>query len=218
MSEEVKKLFVLLVLMLIVVPIVNAGVGISWNKETSYVPEHTKTCLTYNVYNPWPKDSSVKIKLSDELMKIVKSSSSDTVFIPKETPSSKAIPVKFCFKTPRVYTRDCLLFNKLICKQTCTQPIKTYAGEVDVMEVSSSKLASGGAGGSATAMSVSAPLKIRVRCIKHSRNYTVIYLLIALIAGILLAVDISKKRKKKVKDEGKKKVVRKKKKLKNENQ
>ena len=94
--------------------IVSAGIGISWSQETSLVPEKTKTCLTYKIYNPWPEDSYVQVGLSDSLMEIADKMEADVTFIPKETSSSEAIPVEFCFKTPRVYEEDCALFNSLI--------------------------------------------------------------------------------------------------------
>ena len=182
--------------LMLALPLVSAGVGISWTQESSLVPENTKTCLIYKVYNPWPEDSYVQITLSEELMEIVSSSESDITFIPKGTSSADAIPVEFCFKTPRVYEEDCWIGNKLICKQECVVETKSYAGEVEVMEASSSEL-EGGAGGSATAMAVSAPLRVKVQCVPHSRNYTLIYIIVGVIAGILLAINLLKKKKKK---------------------
>lgn len=176
---------------------VSAGVGLSWNQQSSLVPENTKTCLTYKVYNPWPTDSYIKIQLSDELMEIVSYFDTDVTFVPKETSSSEAIPVEFCFKTPKVYDRDCWIGDSLICEQECTQDMKVYSGEVEVMEASSSDLSDAGAGGSATAMAVSAPLAVKVQCVPHSRNYTLIYLVVLVIAGVLLAINLLRKKKKK---------------------
>ena len=102
--------------------------------------------------------------------------------------------MNFCFKTPQVYEKDCLLFNSLICKQDCLEEIKTYSGEVEVLEVGSLEEA-GGAGGSATAMSVSAPLRVRVQCVPHSRNYSIVYIAVILIAGVLLAINLYRKKK-----------------------
>jgi len=181
-------------LMLIILPFVSAGVGISWAKETSLIPENTKTCLTYKVYNPWPEDSTVQIELSDELMEIVNYIESESKFVPKETSSKEAIPVEFCFKTPRVYEQDCALFNKFLCKQDCLEEMKIYSGDVEVIDIGNQDV-SGGSGGSATAVSVSAPLRIKVQCMAHSRNYSLIYILVAIIAGILLIVNLLKKKK-----------------------
>ena len=174
-TKNLKVLLGLLVIVLIILPFVSAGVGISWNKETSLVPESTKTCLTYKVYNPWPDDSNVRIELSESLMEIVNYIESESKFVPKDTSSKEAIPVEFCFKTPNVYKKDCLLFNKLICKQDCGEEMKIYEGEVEVLELGNQDV-SGGTGGSATAVSVSAPLRIKVQCIKHARNYSLIYM------------------------------------------
>ncbi len=190
-----KKVIGFLMVILLVFPLVSAGVGISWNKESSLVPENTKTCLTYKIYNPWSDDSYAKIRLSEELMEIVESSDAESKFIPAETSSLEAIPVEFCFKTPKIYERDCLLFDTFLCKQECLEDMKVYEGEVEVFEVPN-PVEAGGAGGSATAMSVSAPLRVRVQCLPHSTDYSLIYILVAVIAAILLAVSYLKKRKK----------------------
>jgi hypothetical protein len=182
--------------------IVSAGIGISWSQETSLVPEKTKTCLTYKIYNPWPEDSYVQVGLSDSLMEIADKMEADVTFIPKETSSSEAIPVEFCFKTPRVYEEDCALFNSLICKQECGEEMKIYSGEFEVMEAGTPDEISG-AGGSTTSVSAAAPLKVKVQCLSHSRDYSFVYLVIAIVAGILLAINlrkgksINKKRKRK---------------------
>jgi len=197
MIKTSKILLFIFVGFMLVSPVVSAGVGLSWTEQSSLVPENTKTCLTYKVYNPWPTDSYVEIGLSEEIMEIVSSWSTEITFIPKETSSNQAIPIEFCFKTPRIYERDCWIGNNLICKQECNEETKVYNGEVEVMEASSSDLTEAGAGGSATAMAVSAPLAIKVQCIPHSRNLTLIYVLIAVIAGILLAIKLFRKKKKK---------------------
>lgn len=198
MKRETKGIFIVSIFFLmLVLPMVSAGVGISWAKESALVPEKTKTCLTYKVYNPWPKDVYAQIKLSDELQGIVKSSSSDVQFIPNQTSSKEAIPVTFCFKTPNVYARDCLIGDSLICKQECKEDLKMFEGEVEVVELSEDQAKIGGAGGSKTTMSVSAPLRVRVQCIPHGRNYSVVYGLVALIAGILLLINVLRSRKKK---------------------
>ena len=183
-------------LVMLIMPLISAGVGISWDKESALVPEKTKTCLTYKVYNPWPNDVYAQIKLSDTLTEIVKSSSSDVQFIPKDTSSSQAIPVTFCFRTPAVYEKDCLIGDFLICKKECKEDLKIFQGEVEVIELSEDQAKIGGAGGSKTTMSVSAPLRVRVQCLPHSRNYSVVYILVALIAGILLVMNILKSKKK----------------------
>ncbi len=180
---------------MLVLPMVSAGVGISWDRESSLVPEGTKTCLTYKVYNPWPEDSYVQIQLSDELLNILDSAEAETKFVPAETSSEEAMPVTFCFKTPTVYEKDCALFGFLICKQDCLEEMQNFKGEVEVIELTEEEVVKGGSGGSKTQMSVSAPINIKVQCIAHKRNYSLVYLAIALIAGILLLVNILNKRK-----------------------
>ncbi len=199
MKKVVMGLGILVVLMLSIFPLVSAGVGVSWNKETALIPEKSDVCLTYGVYNPWPKDSYIKIKLSDSLKEIVESSDAKVDSIPKYTYSNSSIPVKFCFRTPDVYKEDCLLFDKFLCKQTCSEPIKIYSGELEVLEVNEATVKSGGSGGSSTSMSVSAPLRVKVQCLKHARNYSLIYLLVGLIALLILIwrIYVRKKGKRK---------------------
>lgn len=201
-----KSVISLVLILMVFVPLVSAGPGIKWSQESSLVPEKTSTCLTYEVYNPWEGDSYVQIKLSEELDEIVKSSESETKFVPSQTSSSEALPIEFCFKTPNVYTRDCLIGDMFICEQTCSEPMKTYEGQVEVIELSEEEAKIGtGAGGSATQMSVSAPLRVRVQCTPSDRNYGIVYALVALIAGILLWINIANsKQKKKSKKKSKK--------------
>ena len=189
-----KELVSVVLLMVLVFPLVSAGVGISWNKETALVPENTHTCLTYGIYNPWPSDSYVKVVLSESLDEIVESYEEKFEFIPKETSSKESIPVEFCFKTPRVYTEDCLV-GSFICEQQCGEEMKIYSGEVEVIEVNEDEALGGGSGGSATTMSVSAPLKVKVRCVVHPRNYTLVYIVVGVIAVILLLLRILRKKK-----------------------
>jgi len=203
--NSIKLLLIFLFGFIIIFPMVSAGVGISWDKESALVQENTKTCLTYKIYNPWPEDSYVKIELSNSLLDILKSSDSNVEFIPAETSSSEAIPVTFCFKTPTLYEKDCALFNTFFCKQECLVEQVMYSGEVEVLEVPKELAEKGGAGGSATAMSVSAPLRVRVMCVAHGTSYTPIYALVGLIALILLMVNLFRgKKKKELKKEDKK--------------
>lgn len=204
-SDKTKGVIGLIMILMIMVPIVSAGPGIKWSQESSLVPEKTKTCLTYEVYNPWAKDSYVQIKLSEELNEIVKSSESETKFIPAYTSSKDALPIEFCFKTPKVYKEDCLIGDALICESRCEEDMKMYQGQVEVIELSEEEAKVGaGAGGSKTQMSVSAPLRVRVQCIPSGYNYSVVYILIALISGALLAANLLKKKKKPTKTTKKK--------------
>ena len=71
--KNLKLLLIFLLGFILIFPMVSAGVGISWDKESALVQENTKTCLTYKIYNPWPEDSYVKIELSNSLLEILKS-------------------------------------------------------------------------------------------------------------------------------------------------
>ena len=193
---ETKGFFLVgLVFLLLVLPMASAGVGLSWNKESALVKENTKTCLTYNVYNPFDKDTYAKIVLSKDMQDIMTSSSSEAKFIPSNTNSSNGIPITFCFKTPKVYPKDCLIGNTFLCKQTCNETMKTYSGEVQAQELSAAEVKAGGSGGSKTQMSVSAPIRIRVQCVPHGRDYSLVYGIVALIAAVLLLIRFRKKRK-----------------------
>lgn len=195
-KKEVLSIF--LVGLFLVLPMVSAGVGISWERESALVPENTKTCLTYKIYNPWEEDSSVQILLSEELQEIVASQESETKLIPAHTSSDNAIPVTFCFKTPRVYDADCLIGGGkgAICKQECTEERKVFEGEVEIKEVSDADLEGAGAGGSKTSISVSAPLRVRVQCVEHGRDYSLVYLFVGIVAAVLLSVNLLRSRKK----------------------
>jgi len=194
-GEFLGAIFVAILLIAIILPNVSAGVGLKWNQESALVPQNSKACLTYYVYNPWNKDSYVRMVLSKNLEQIVTSSFSETKLVKANTSSNDSIPIKFCFKAPQVYPKDCLIGNSLICKQTCNGTMKVYSGDVEEKQVSSEKFKSGGSGGSMTQMSLSAPLRIRVQCVPHGRNYSLVYALIAIIAAILLVIDLRRKRK-----------------------
>jgi hypothetical protein len=204
-----KKLFLLLggfILTMMIVSIVSAGVGIKWGQESVKVSENVKTCLTYEVYNPWPEESFSKINVSGEIATIMIEAESEVRRVPANTPSSAALPVEFCFKTPKIYEQDCWIMDRFICKQTCEGvEMKTFEGEVSVYEDPES-ISNFGTGGSATSMSVSAPIRVRVECNPHSRNFSLIYITIALIALILLVIHwITKKKTNTIKNVSKKK-------------
>ncbi|MDP3966382.1 MAG: hypothetical protein Q8Q04_02535 [archaeon] len=199
MKKVVISLFVMFLLALSLLSFTSAGVGISWDQETALVPENSDVCLTYGVYNPWPEDSYVKIQLSDSLQEIIAYSEGEIESIPKYTFSNSSIPVKFCFRTPSVYQKDCLLFNSLLCSQSCEEEMKVYSGQVEVVEVSESQLGNGG--GSATTMTVSAPLKVKVNCLPHTTDYSLVYAVIGILALLILAWRLfwANRAKKKVK-------------------
>ena len=154
-----KRVFAFVFVLCLIFPMVSAGVGLSWDQESAMVAEKTKTCLTYKVYNPWPEDVYTQIQLSEELTEILRSADSETKFIPKDTSSGQAIPITFCFKTPSVYQEDCLIGKSLLCKQECTEEMKTYSGEVQVIELTEAE--ANGNTGSKTQMSDCALLRMK---------------------------------------------------------
>jgi len=190
-------IFGMLFLVLAMASMVSAGVGLKWSQESVLVNEGQKACLTYSVYNPWPDTSYVQIGVSAELTPVLSSQESEQKSVPANTPSSQAIPIKFCFQVPYVYKRDCLV-GDYICAQSCSEPQKIYAGDV-VVETIPSPLTVQGTGGSATSMSISAPLNVKIQCNPHGKDFTPIYVLLALISlTIVLILIIRKYRKPKV--------------------
>ena len=214
LQKENFAAFSVLACVLLLTSFISAGVGIKWDRESSLVNEGEKTCLTYSVYNPWPEQTYATIESSEELKGILISQESETKLIPANTASSQAIPIQFCFKTPEVYERDCWLGN-LICEQKCGEEQKVYAGEVIVKSVAPPNQI-GGMGGSATTMSVSAPLNIKVRCNAHSRNFTLIYVLLIMISSTAIGLMLYNKYKKPKLQRDKEKLNRLKKKIKKE--
>jgi len=198
--------------------ITTAGVGIKWDKESALINEGERTCLTYNVYNPWPEDSYVMIGLSSsssDLGEILIDQTSEEKLIPANTPSSASIPVEFCFKAPRVYERDCWIGDIFICEQKCEEEQKIYEGEVSVKSIPSLH-GNSGSGGSASAMSVSAPLRIRINCDAHSRDFSLIYVLLAIVALIVGIFILCKKYGKSKIERDKEKVKKLKEEIRNE--
>jgi len=193
------KILGLFVFGILCLALVSAGPGIKWTRESFLVDEGEKFCVKdYKAYNPWNKDSFVKVDLSLELQEVLTMQETESKEVPANTMNTEAIPIEFCFKIPKIYEKDCALFNMFLCKQECNEEQKVYEGEVVLSSVP------GGIGsGSAATSSVSAPMRIKVQCNAHSREYNLIYGIVAalaLIYGIiLLRKKMSKKRKSKKK-------------------
>ena len=88
------------------------------------------------------------------------------------------------------------MLDSLLCSQSCEEEMKIYEGRVEVVEVSESQLKEGGSGGSATTMTVSAPLRVKVQCIPYSTDYSLVYIVVGAIALIILAWRIYKRKSK----------------------
>ena len=183
-----------LILILLCAQFVFAGVGIKWNQESALVNEGEKTCLIYSVYNPWPENTYVSIEPSDELKTMLTLQDVESKLVPANTASTQAIPIQFCFKIPNIYSKDCWVGN-FLCKQECKEEQKLYDGSVNVKSVPPGAQMSG-TGGSATTMSVSAPLKIKVRCVAYGRDFTLAYIIIAIISAIAVIILLIRKYRK----------------------
>jgi hypothetical protein len=182
-----KELIFGISIVILLLPLISAGVGIKWSQESLLVKEGERGCLSYSVYNPWPEETWVKIELSDKLKDLLVEQEAETKFVPANTPSSAAIPVKFCFKVPKVYGEDCWIMGQFICSENYQGELKSYSGEVTVKSVPSPMKVSG-AGGSATAMAVSAPLAIKINPDNHARDFTMLFVLIAIISVIIITI------------------------------
>lgn len=189
------KIYFGFLLAVLVVSLASAGVGLKWSEESRVVVEGEECCLTYSVYNPWDQDSWVTISVSDNLKSIATSAIAETKFVSAKTSSSNAVPVKFCFKVGNVYEDDCWVAGKYLCKQTCSEDMKTYEGEVSVMETNA-PLGSGNPG-SATAAVISAPLRVKVRCVETPRDLTLLYACIAILSAVAITIVLAKKYSKK---------------------
>jgi hypothetical protein len=184
-------------LLVLLIPLVSAGVGIKWDKESILLGEGEEACITYSAYNPFEGDTNARIELSEELSEVLITQETETIQIPGETGHEEAIPVEFCFRAPRgVYKKDCLFLN-MFCEQKCEADMKEFAGEVAVVEISDSNIE--GEGGSATTMAVAAPLNVRIKCNPHTRDFSLIYIVVALIALIIIITIVSKRLKHKKK-------------------
>ena len=82
-----------------------------------------------------------------------------------------------------------------MCEQKCGGEQKVYSGEIVVTEEMVAT-ETGGTGGSAATLSVSAPLDIKVVCDAHGRDYSALYIVIAVIAIIVLVSLMGSGRKK----------------------
>lgn len=184
-KKEVTKGFLLVFAILFLSSAVSAGIGIKWDKESALVEEGGRACLTYGVYNPWPSESYVTIGLDGDLNQVLVMQEADSKLIPAETSSNESIPLEFCFKVPHVYERDCSV-GSFICELACPDELQTYDGNVVISSIPNPLQVTDGAGSSSTVMSVSAPLRIRVSCESHPRDYTLAYIIVAIISALVI--------------------------------
>ncbi len=193
MKNKNLKFIVLFASLIIFSSLVSAGIGIKVSQESLLVSEGGEGCVTYYVYNPFNENSKASISISGELRDILNYQEKETQIIPAETSSDEAIPVEFCFKIPKqIYKKDCLI-GDMMCKQDCNVDRKIFEGEVVLNEIQEDSDTQG----SKTALTLGYPLKVGVKCKKHPRDLTPIYILIAAIALILIILTTKKDKKKK---------------------
>jgi len=190
-----KKLFLFFAIFLFFnLSFVSAGVGIKKYQESMMVNENEEGCVIVGAYNPFSTDTYINIGVSESLKEVLSLQEADTKLLPAGTSSSNAIDMNFCFKVPKVYTRDCSI-GSFICALSCDEPQKEYAGDIFLQTVPGDSVA-GGVGGSTTSMSVSQDMNVRVACNPHSRDYTLVYVLVALISALVVGTTLFNKYRK----------------------
>ncbi len=194
MRSKIAIAFVTLVLCALLLSVSGSakkGVGIKWLTEKEMVTENAEHCIEYGTYNPWDEDVYVYLSVSGDLKEVITSEHSEPVFVPAETSSSDALPVKICFTVSKVYQDDCWL-GPFLCEQTCQQDEVSYEGQVVAMEAPGGNVGTG----SATALGVSVPLRLRVRCNPFDRDWTLLYVIVIIVVLILIGLFYRKKKRK----------------------
>jgi hypothetical protein len=186
----------MIALMLAPMALARKGVGVVWDTETEIVVEGSTHCVQYGIYNPWDEDVTALLSVSDELKDIIIKEESESKLITGETMHDMAVPIEFCFDIAKVYEEDCLI-GGLICEQTCGEEQVIYEGKIVAMEGSTG--GGGGAAGSATALGVSVPLKLKVRCFQHARDWTIVYVTVLIVALLIVGYMLYKRKPKKKK-------------------
>jgi len=125
-KNTANRVVIILMIVIASMNIISAGVGIKWGEESVVVKENEKTCLSYGVYNPWPRDSYVGISVSKGLEDVLFAYDSEGVLVPSETSSDEAIPIELCFDVVEVYDKDCLLGDSFICELKCNDKEKIF--------------------------------------------------------------------------------------------
>ncbi len=194
---EVNLLRIVLLLILIIIfsSFASAGIGIKKYQESIAVNENEESCITVGAYNPFPTGTNVVIGVSDELKGVLVTQEAESKYLPPETSSDEAINLKFCFKVPEVYSKDCYVLNNFICKLECTEEQKVYEGEIFLKSIPESAQF-GGAGGSTTTMSISQDMRVRVNCNPYPRNYTLVYVIVAIISALVIFTILFRKYRK----------------------
>ena len=197
--KPLKFLFIsILILLLIPTAFSLRGVGLQYGTTAEIVPEDSKYCINYGVYNPWDEDVYIKLSTTGELSNF--SSSSESKFVPAGTFHDKSIPVQICFDIENVYSRDCVLF--LACEKKCPEERVEFNGIILAAE---DKMEEGVRGtGSSTSVSASAPLKLIVSCEEEDMNYIPLVALLSaviviIVAAIRIKLIMKKPRKKRTK-------------------
>jgi hypothetical protein len=185
---KMQKLLIGLFIGIVSFTLVSAGIGIKSYQDSVLLNEGEEGCVTVGAYNPFPTETNVVVGLSDSFKEILTEQEAETKYLPPGTSSNDAIPLKFCFKVPKVYAREYAsvpLIGRAIDELKCTEPLKVYEGEISLQSIPVENQING-VGGSSTKMSVSRPLRIGVNCNPYPRNYMPLYIAIALVSVLII--------------------------------
>jgi len=173
--------------------VATAGIGIVIGQESLMLNEGEEGKLSVGVYNPFAGDSNVIIEISEELKEVLVMQEAEAKLIPAHTSSEDAIPVEFHFKVPKkVYERDYTIAGRFIDELKCEEEQKVYEGEIVVKSVPL-ETSYEGTGGSATQMAIGHPMRVRVNCNPYGKNYTLLYVFVALVSGLVIFMVLFKK-------------------------
>ncbi len=196
-KEVIGKVFFLVIVSVVFISSVSAGIGIRSYQDSILLNEGEQGCVTIGAYNPFDTGTNVIVGISESLKEVLISQEVDSKYLPPQTSSDNAIPLKFCFKVPQIYQRDCSV-GSFICEVKCAEPQKVYGGDIYLQSIPDANTG-GGIAGSTTKMSVSRPLSVGVVCTPHARDYTIAYVVLAVVSGsVIFLVVFRRLRKPKV--------------------
>lgn len=170
-------------LVLLLAPLVHAGVGLYWSTEAEKVAEGERTCITYGMYNPFEKDMTATMEATGELESLYEKT--EPVFIPAETSSKERKNVEICFNIPKVYEEECLLPG-ILCGRTCGEEPVIYEGQVAAISTPGKTNQIG----SATRSVVASPLKLVVNCKEEESAVTSVTGLAVKDASSILGIGV----------------------------
>jgi len=183
------------------------GIGLGWFTEQVYAKENSIHCVEYVLYNPFDTDVFGYLSATKELQSLA--IPEEAKLIPANTSVKNAIKTRICFNIPKVYPEHCAV--GIICWRSCKDvEEKVFEGEV----VAAYTVESTKPHGSVVGSSVSAPLKIIVKCEEKEKEKDLVLIILAIaILAIIIWLIVrrfvrKKKKSRKTKEKKKRKVWR----------